>query len=67
MTKMTGKIFISYRRADSSWAVRSLYDRLTTRFDHKQIFMDVDLNAGIDSLYCWTVPRCLGLGIFLMT
>jgi hypothetical protein len=42
------KIFISYRRDDSSaWAGR-LSDRLSNHFASNQIFMDVDLDAGID-------------------
>jgi hypothetical protein len=45
---MEHKIFISYRRDDSSaWAGR-LYDRLGNHFASNQIFMDVDLDAGID-------------------
>jgi TIR domain len=45
---MSGQIFISYRRDDSAaWAGR-LYDRLSIHFASKQIFMDVDLDAGID-------------------
>jgi hypothetical protein len=45
---MRGQIFISYRRDDSAgWAGR-LYDRLNIHFTSKQIFMDVDLDAGID-------------------
>ena len=42
---MSGLIFISYRREESRWSARSLYDRLTQRFDRKQIFMDVDAIA----------------------
>ena len=43
------RIFISYRRDDSSaWAGR-LYDRLSDRFASADIFMDVDsLAPGID-------------------
>lgn len=37
-----GKIFISYRRADSQWAAARLYDRLTHEFPDDQIFMDVE-------------------------
>src|ERR1700736_6392458 len=47
--KMDGQIFISYRREESRWSARSLYDRLAARFDRKQIFMDVDAIApGVD-------------------
>jgi TIR domain-containing protein len=48
---MRGKMSISYRREDSRWSARSLYDRLTAHFDQKQIFMDVDgLPSGTDSV-----------------
>jgi tetratricopeptide (TPR) repeat protein len=39
---MNGKIFINYRREESRWSARILYDRLSARFDRKQIFMDID-------------------------
>jgi formylglycine-generating enzyme required for sulfatase activity len=47
--KMSGKIFISYRRDDSAaWAGR-LSDRLKNHFPSNQIFMDVDaLDPGVD-------------------
>jgi hypothetical protein len=47
---MSGQIFISYRRDDTSaWAGR-LYDRLINRFGSNMIFMDVDnLAPGVDS------------------
>jgi len=44
-----GKIFISYRRDDSSSSAGRLYDRLITHFPSNQIFMDVDnLDPGVD-------------------
>jgi formylglycine-generating enzyme required for sulfatase activity len=47
--KMSGKVFISYRRDDSSaWAGR-LYDRLFQHFSQNEIFMDVDtIEPGVD-------------------
>jgi hypothetical protein len=39
---MSGQIFISYRREESRWSARSLYDRLTAHFDRKQKLMDID-------------------------
>jgi hypothetical protein len=42
---MSGQIFISYRREESRWSARSLFDRLTQRFDWSRIFMDVDSNV----------------------
>jgi hypothetical protein len=45
---MSGQIFISYRRSDSSaWAGR-LRDRLHDRFPQDEIFMDVEQVPGID-------------------
>ena len=37
-----GKIFISYRRADSQWAAARLYDLLAREFPDDRIFMDVE-------------------------
>jgi TPR repeat protein len=47
--KMSGKIFISYRRDDASAWARLIYDRLFQRFSHNEIFMDVDtIEPGVD-------------------
>jgi formylglycine-generating enzyme required for sulfatase activity len=40
--KMSGQIFISYRREDSSASAGRLFDRLSNHFPSNQIFMDVD-------------------------
>jgi hypothetical protein len=45
---MSGQIFISYRRDDSSASAGRLYDRLLVRLPKSQIFIDVDLDPGID-------------------
>ena len=46
---MSGKIFISYRRDDSSWTAGRLRDRLVLDCDPGQIFMDVDnIPPGVD-------------------
>jgi hypothetical protein len=45
---MSGQIFISYRRDDSAASAGRLYDRLSARFAKNQIFIDVDLDPGID-------------------
>jgi hypothetical protein len=42
---MNGQIFISYRREESRWSARSLYDRLCAHFDRKRIFIDIDAIA----------------------
>lgn len=44
-----GRIFISYRRADSAGYAGRIYDRLTAHFGEDAIFMDVDtIEAGVD-------------------
>lgn len=43
------KVFLSYRRDDTSGHTGRLYDRLSARFGDDQIFMDVDaLEPGVD-------------------
>ena len=45
----TGRIFISYRRADSAGYAGRVYDRLAAHFGKEAIFMDVDtIQAGLD-------------------
>jgi hypothetical protein len=39
---MNNKIFISYRREDSSWSTGRIYDRLAKHFPDEQLFIDVD-------------------------
>jgi pimeloyl-ACP methyl ester carboxylesterase len=36
------KIVISYRRADSAWTVRSIFDRLAAHYGTDSVFMDID-------------------------
>jgi hypothetical protein len=44
-----GRIFISYRRADSAGYAGRIYDRLSAHFGEDTIFMDVDkIPAGLD-------------------
>lgn len=44
-----GRIFISYRRADSAGYAGRIYDRLAAHFGKDAIFMDVDtIQAGLD-------------------
>ena len=45
---MSGQIFISYRRDDASYPAGRLYDRLLACLPKNQIFIDVDLDPGID-------------------
>ena len=35
------KIVISYRRADSAWTVRSIFDRLAAHYGTESVFMDI--------------------------
>src|SRR4029077_9845953 len=47
--KMSGQIFISYRRDEASAWARLLNDRLFQKFPETKIFMDVDtLEPGVD-------------------
>jgi TIR domain len=46
--RMSGQIFISYRRDDNSAFAGRLYDRLSARLPNNHIFIDVDLEPGID-------------------
>jgi hypothetical protein len=39
------QIFISYRREESRWSARILYDRLSASFGPKLLFMDIDAIA----------------------
>jgi TIR domain len=44
-----GRVFISYRREESSGLAGRLYDRLAARFGDDQVFMDVDtIDLGVD-------------------
>jgi WD40 repeat protein len=46
---MAGKVFINYRRDDSSGTAGRLYDRLANAFGRNNVFMDVDhIPAGVD-------------------
>jgi hypothetical protein len=46
---VSGGVFISYRRQESSGLAGRLYDRLAARFGDDQVFMDVDTIAlGVD-------------------
>jgi hypothetical protein len=45
---MSGQIFISYRRDDTSASAGRLYDRLLVCLPNNHIFIDVDLDPGID-------------------
>jgi hypothetical protein len=47
--EMSGQIFISYRREDSSASAGRVYDRLNGRFPSNRIFIDVDnIAPGVD-------------------
>ena len=48
-TPQKGRIFISYRGADSAGYAGRVYDRLTAHFGKDAVFMDVDtIEAGLD-------------------
>jgi hypothetical protein len=39
---LPGRIFNSYRRRETSWPARQLYDVLVKHFSAEQVFKDVD-------------------------
>jgi len=48
-TSRKGRIFISYRRNDTSYAAGRIYDRLAAHFGEDAIFMDVEaIEGGLD-------------------
>jgi hypothetical protein len=53
---MSGQIFISYRREESRWSAGRLFDRLTARFDRRQIFMDID-GIGLGEDFVETIEK----------
>jgi TIR domain len=56
---VSGQIFISYRRGDTSYPAAHLYERLSTRFAQHQIFMDIDnLEPGVD--FVEAIERSVG-------
>jgi hypothetical protein len=58
--QMSGKIFINYRRDDSSASAGRLYDHLSARFPRNQIFIDVDTKRKWDGVDVFR--RSLGEG-----
>jgi TIR domain len=40
--KRPAVIFLSYRRGDTQWAARGIYDRLVNRYGHQNVFRDLD-------------------------
>ena len=45
---MPKKVFISYRRVDSSWAASAIHDALETEIGSEHVFMDLKIPLGID-------------------
>jgi hypothetical protein len=41
-TSASAKVFISYRREDSKWPARQLYNSFLRRLPHGQVFIDID-------------------------
>jgi hypothetical protein len=44
----TGKVFISYRRRETSGHAGRLYDRLAEHFGSERVFMDLRMEPGVD-------------------
>ncbi len=47
-TPVTPKVFISYRRTDTAGHAGRLYDAMVVRFGEDNVFMDVDMQPGVD-------------------
>jgi hypothetical protein len=45
------KVFISYRREDTSGHAGRLYDAMAARFGEPNVFVDVDLDPGVDFVH----------------
>ena len=59
------RVFISYRRQDTSHLAGRLYDRLAARFGQHQVFMDVDsIEPGSD--FHEAIDRAVGLSDVLL-
>jgi serine/threonine protein kinase/N-acetylneuraminic acid mutarotase len=48
MTESAPKLFISYRREETFSHAGRLYDRLAARFGERNVFMDLEIEPGID-------------------
>jgi hypothetical protein len=56
---LSGGIFISYRRQESSHLAGRLYDRLAERFGEERVFMDVaTIDLGVD--FAEVITRAVG-------
>jgi TIR domain len=46
---MLGGVFISYRREESAFAARAIYDRVAQKVGRENVFLDVDnIDLGVD-------------------
>jgi hypothetical protein len=57
--KMSGQIFISYRRDDASHPAGRLYDQLVQKFPRSRIFMDID-NLDLGEDFAETIEKSVG-------
>jgi hypothetical protein len=54
-----GRIFVSYRREETAWPARQLFDRLANRYGVDQVFKDVDsIDLGDD--FVEAITRAVG-------
>jgi hypothetical protein len=53
-----GRIFISYRRPETAWPARQIYDVLVERFPAERVFKDIDsIEPGEDFIERITAAR----------
>jgi TIR domain len=47
--KMSGGVFICYRREENAFAARAIHDRIMQRLERENVFLDVDnIDLGVD-------------------
>jgi regulator of protease activity HflC (stomatin/prohibitin superfamily) len=51
------KIFLCYRREDTRWAARSIYESLSDKYGHEQVFRDIDSTPAGVRFSTWIEAR----------
>jgi hypothetical protein len=55
--KPTAKIFLCYRREDTQWVARSIYESLSARYGEMQVFRDIDSTPAGVKYSTWIESR----------
>jgi hypothetical protein len=51
------KIFLCYRREDTQWAARSIYETLSAKYGHERVFRDIDSTPAGVKYSTWIESR----------